>query len=192
MSAGRIALRHWARLLVVAWLWGIPGLAFGRPQVSAGLTTGVAFTESRERNGFFPAYHLGVRADALLLRRSPRDMAFGPYLEVFTAAFVTLEAGGGVAWLVPTGSTGFVFSLGGFGRIGESGGTDWNAGASASAFWGSRSYNFHSTYGLAAGAFAQGRQEFGHGGHPSLIVGIQVDFEYLALPLIALYDAIWH
>ena len=103
-----------------------------------------------------------------------------------TAAFDTFESGGGVAWLVPTGSTAFVFSGGGFARTSRFG---WEPGAAGTLFWGSRSFNFHSAYAVGVGLFAQGRYGLGDGKQADAIVGVQLDLEYLALPFVLVYQA---
>ena len=163
--------------------------AAAHPQITGIATTGLALTDLRAENGPRVAYHLGARLDLLFLRNGPRDMAIGPYVDVVTAAFDTFEGGGGIAWLVPTGSTGFVFSGGGFARTSRFG---WEPGASASIFWGSRSFNFHSSYALAAGLFAQGRYGFGDGKQADVIFGVELDLQYLALPFVFAYEAIAH
>jgi hypothetical protein len=164
------------------------GAADARPQVSSGLTTGLALTDLRADNGPRVAYQLGGRLDLLFGRAAPRDMGLGPYVELTTAAFDTVEAGGGVAWLIPTGSTGFVFSAGGFARSSRFG---VDPGAASTIFWGARSYNFHSSYAIAAGLFVQGRYGLaGTGRQADALVGIQVDLEYFALPFVFAYEAL--
>ena len=160
-----------------------------RPQVTAGATTGAAFTDLRAENAPRLAYHLGGRLDLLFLRDGPRDMAIGPYVDIATAAFDTFEAGAGIAWLVPTGSTAFVFSSGGFGRTSRFG---WEPGVAGTIFWGSRSYNFHSSYAVGVGLFAQGRYGLGDGRQADAIAGLQLDLEYLVLPFVFEYEAIAH
>ena len=162
------------------------------PQLSAGVTTGFALTDLRASNGPRAAYTLGGRFDFLFGRSAPRDMAVGPYLEILTTAFDSIEGGGGVAWLVPTGSTGFVFSAGAFARS-----TGWGVepGGAATIFWGSRSFNYHSAYTVSAGLFAQGR--YGLGGsdiskQADVLFGAQIDLEYVALPFVFAYQAIVH
>jgi hypothetical protein len=116
-------------------------------------------------------------------------MAIGPYVEVLTTGFDTFEGGGGLAWLVPTGSTAFVFSAGGFARTSTFG---QEPGIAATLFWGPRSFNFHSSYGVSAGLFAQGRYGLGDGKQADALVGVQVDLEYFALPFVLAYSAIAH
>jgi hypothetical protein len=160
-------------------------VADATPQLSAAATTGVAFTDLRT-NGPRVAYHLGGRFDALFLRDDPRDMALGPYVDVATAAFDTFEAGGGVEWLIPIDATAFILSAGTFARTSSFG---WEPGAAGTVFWGSRSFNYHSSYALGVGLFAQGRYGFGDGHQADVIGGVQVDLEYLALPFLLVVNA---
>ncbi len=177
-------------LAVWALLSGYPRSAGAHPQVSSGLTTGVAFTDLRAENGPRAAYQLGARLELLYGRSAPPDMAFGPYVEVTTAAFDTFEAGGGVAWLVPTGPTAFVLSGGGFGRKSRFG---FEPGGALGLFWGSRSFNYHSSYAIGAGLFAQGRYGLGgEGRQADVLFGAQIDLEYLALPFLFVYEALSH
>jgi hypothetical protein len=161
--------------------------AGAHPQMSGALTTGAALTDLRFERGPRLAYHLGGRFEALFFRESPRDMGIGPYVDVATHAFDTFEAGGGLSWMVPAGSTAFVFSGGGFGRAA---GFGFEPGVAGTIFWGSRSYNYHSTYGIGLGLFAQGRYGFGDGKQADAILGAQIDLEYLALPFLLAYEAI--
>ncbi len=162
--------------------------AEARPQVTSGVTTGAAFTDLRAANGPRLAYHLGARLDLLFGREGPRDLAVGPYVEILTAAFDTLETGGGAAWLVPTGATAVVFSGGAFARKSRFG---FEPGAAATICWGARGYNYHSTYAVGAGLFAQGRYGLGGDGRQAeAVVGVQIDLEYVVLPFVFVYQAL--
>lgn len=164
------------------------GAAHATPQVSAGLTTGAALTDMRADNGPRLAYHLGGRLDVLLLRDRPNTMALGPYVDVATAAFDTFETGGGLEWLVPAWDTAFIFSGGAFARTSRFG---WEPGVAAGLFWGSRSFNYHSTYSLGLGLFLQGRYGLSNVGQQAdAILGVQIDLQYLALPFLFAYEAI--
>ncbi len=59
-------------------------------------------------------------------------------------------------------------------------------------FFGSRSYNFHSFYGLTAGIFAQTRWVPASPATLDLVFGAQIDAEILALPAIWIFEAIRH
>ena len=162
--------------------------ALAAPQVSAGLTTGAALTDLRAENGPRLAYHLGGRLDLLLLRDRADRMAVGPYVDVATAAFDTFETGGGLEWLVPAGDTAFILSGGGFARTSRFG---WEPGVAGTVFWGSRSFNYHSTYSLGLGLFLQGRYGLSNVGRQAdAILGVQIDLQYLALPFLFAYEAI--
>ncbi len=162
--------------------------ARAEPQVSAGMTTGAALTDMRASNGPRLAYHLGGRLDMLLLRDRAGTMALGPYVDVATAAFDTFETGGGLEWLVPTGDAALILSAGAFARTSRFG---WEPGATGTVFWGSRSFNYHSTYSLGLGLFLQGRYGLsGAGRQADAILGVQIDLQYLALPFLFAYEAI--
>ncbi len=161
--------------------------AAAAPQLSGAVTSGVGLTDLRASNGPRVAYHIGGRFDCLLFRERAGTMAFGPYVDVATEAFDTFQGGGGLEWLVPAGATAFVFSTGGYARMSRFG---VNPGVEATIFWGSRSFNYHSVYGLGVGLFAQGRWGFGDSKQADAIFGAQVDLEYLALPFLFAYEAI--
>lgn len=164
-------------------------VASADPQVSAGLTTGVGLTDLRAANGPRVAYHLGGRLDCLLLRSRANTMALGPYVDIATEAFDTFQGGGGIEWLVPIGEPVLVLSAGGFARTSRFG---VNPGGEATIFFGSRSFNYHSAYGLGVGLFAQGRWGLGEGKQADAIFGAQVDLAYLAFPFIFAYEAVAH
>jgi hypothetical protein len=154
--------------------------ALAAPQASLGMTFG-GVVEDVTSNPARGAVHWGGRADALFLRTRGSDMAVGPYLDVATSSFHDVDAGGGVAWLLPLrDDLPFVISVGGLTRNGE--GRSWAPGLEGTIFWGSRSYNYHSWYGLAAGLFAQTRYLPGAPAQADLVLGIQVDGELLLMP----------
>jgi hypothetical protein len=179
------------RVIVVGAALAAPLLAsrpaVATPQISAGLTTGAALTDLRYGSGPRLAYHLGGRFDVLFLRDRPGTMALGPYIDVATAAFDTLESGGGLEWLLPAGDTAFILSGGAFARTSRFG---LEPGLATTLFWGSRSFNYHSAYSLGVGLFAQGRYGLGDGRQADAIFGVQLDLEYLVLPFLFAYEAI--
>jgi hypothetical protein len=118
-------------------------------------------------------------------------MALGPYVDAGTASFHEFDAGGGIEWLVPTrDELPFVLSAGGFARNGA--GRSWAPGLEGTLFFGSRSYNFHSLYGLAVGVFAQSRWIPSSPASMDLVFGVQLDAELLVLPLVFAYEAVRH
>ena len=182
-----------------SWLWIVicigPALAAaddGAPppvQIAAGLTLGAG--GANLRTDPIPAFHLGARADALFFRKSDRGMALGPYVEVLTVAFETFEAGGGLSWLLPLGEHfPLVLSAGAHARgYWGSNVSGWEPGVHASLFFGSRSLNFSSLYGLAGGLYVEGRWGLGDGHQADLLFGAVLDFELLAMPFILLVNA---
>ena len=164
--------------------------AAGEPQASAGVTVGAVFPGVVGPRGPV-GLHLGGRADVLLLRGGDHDMGVGPYVDVATSEFHDVDVGGGVEWLVPiTEDVPVVASAGVLARNG--GGRSWAPGAEGTLFVGSRSYNFHSWYGLAVGFFAQGRWIPESPATFDVIGGVQIDAELLAMPFLFLYTAITH
>jgi hypothetical protein len=165
-------------------------IARADPQASAGVTLGAAFpgvVGPSER----ATVHLGGRADVLFLRSRERDMALGPYLDVATAGFRNVDAGGGAEWLLPvTEDVPVVLSTGGFVRSGA--GRNWAPGLAGSLFCGSRSYNFHSWYGLAVGVFVQTRWLPESPATLDVVGGVQLDVALLVMPVLFAYTALTH
>ena len=116
-------------------------------------------------------------------------MAIGPYLDVATASFHDVDLGGGAEWLLPVrDDLPLVLSAGAFWRNGDD--RSWSPGMEGTVFFGSRSYNFHSWYGLAAGLFAQSRWIPSSPSTLDLVFGVQIDGELLVLPALLIYEAI--
>jgi hypothetical protein len=174
-----------AALVTTAWA----GVARADPQASAGLTLG--YVDTGLRTDTSGAFHFGGRADVLFLRNRDADGAFGPYADIATASFHTLQAGGGLEWLVPVLDN-FPIVLSGGAFAGKTPDESWEPGLEAGIFFGSRSYNFHSWYGLASGLFVQARYGLGDAREGDIIVGVQLDLALIALPFLFAYEAIAH
>jgi hypothetical protein len=163
--------------------------AWADPQASVGLTIGAAAESVVGPAATAAAFHLGGRGSLLLLRNRGADMAIGPYVDVATENFHDVDLGGGAEWLLPVrDDLPVVLSAGAFLRDGE--GRAWSPGMEGTVFFGSRSYNFHSWYGLAAGIFAQARWVPAAPETMDLVFGLQIDGELLALPWIFIYEAL--
>jgi hypothetical protein len=183
------AARRASVVLAIALLWA-PG-AGADPQASVGLTIGGEVEDAVGPSTASGAFHLGGRASVLFLRNRGADMAIGPYVDVATASFHNVDLGAGAEWLLPVrDDLPLVVSAGAFWRDGDD--RAWSPGMEGTLFFGSRSYNFHSWYGLAAGVFAQGRWIPSSPSTLDLVFGVQIDGEILALPAIFLYEAIRH
>ena len=131
-----------------------------------------------------------MRADVLYGRTRDADGGVGPYASASGAGdwhrgFV----GAGASVLVPVHPyLPLVLSGGPVAQWG--GATGWAPGASVSAFWGSRGYNYHAPYSMAAGVLVEGRRTFGDAGESSVTVAAVVDVSLLALPAVMLWGAL--
>jgi hypothetical protein len=165
------------------------------PQASLGMTVGGEVVDVVGPSKAGGAFHLGGRASVLFLRNRGTDMALGPYLDVATASFHDLDLGGGAEWLIPVrDDLPLVLSAGAFWRAlsREDDSRPSRPGMEGTIFFGSRSYNFHSWYGLAAGLFAQSRWLPASPSTLDLVFGVQIDGELLALPAVFIYEALRH
>jgi hypothetical protein len=153
------------------------------PQTSFGVTFGAALNDAVGPRSLAPAVHLGARGDVLLLRSNPRQMGVGPYVDVATGGFESIDAGAGVSWLLPLlEDVPLVLSGGGFARNGQE--RTWAPGLEGTLFAGSRSFNYHSVYGMALGFFAQSRWIPASPATLDVVLGVQLDLEVLALPVL--------
>lgn len=189
--SARLRAQRQLRALALGGAVGLASLAYARGtwadvQVTSGLTSGVAVTDLRGPGKAGVAAHLGARAELLFGRSGPKTMGIGPYAQLHTVAFRTIEWGGGLSWMFPTWGSGAVLSGGAFARSSVYG---VEPGVAARLFWGSRSYNHFSPYALAVGLFSEGRYGLGDSKQGDVLFGVQLDLEYLALPFLYLYSS---
>ncbi len=164
-------------------------IAHADPQASVGLTAGGVVEDAAGPEATRGAVHLGGRASILFLRNRGNEMAIGPYVDAATAGFRNLDLGGGGEWLLPVrDDLPIVLSAGAFWRAAQD--RSSTPGVESTAFFGSRSYNFHSWYGLAAGVFVQSRWLPAFPAALDLVFGVQIDGEILALPVLLLYESL--
>lgn len=183
--APRVALG--VGLAIALSSWG--GVVEARPQANAGLTLGVAQVGHRDDLLGATHFSLGGRADVLFFRERNADAGFGPYAEMLTTTFSDVQLGGGVSALLPIHEyLPLVASAGGYAR--HAGPYGWEPGLATAVFWGSRSYNFHAAYGLAAGLLLEGRYGLGESKETAIILGAQLDLAVFALPFLIGYEAI--
>jgi hypothetical protein len=183
----RWALRRSAAAALAATL-ACPGLAHAEPQSTAAATLGVAGTGDSHAVWRSTTLHAGLRGDVLFGRSSGRDFGVGPYAELGTVGFRDAELGVGASLLLPVNDTFPVVVSGGvYGRAAEG---SLEPGLAAQLFWGTRSYNFDSSYGMAAGVLVQARYGLGAIGGTAIIVGAQLDLRAASLPFVMLVDAV--
>ena len=175
-------------LAVAFALAASPPAARAEPQTTAALTLGAVGAGARHAVWEATKVHVGLRGDVLLGRSGPRDFGLGPYLEAGTFGFSDLQVGAGASALMPVHDTlPLVVSAGGYARA--AGGTV-EPGLSAALFWGTRSYNFDSSYGMAAGLLVAGRYGLGASGETAILVGAQLDLRAMSLPFVLLADLV--
>jgi hypothetical protein len=166
-----------------------PSSAGADPQANLGLTVGGVLQNALGPGPSSGAFHFGGRGDVLFLRQRGDQMAIGPYIDAATSSLHDFDAGGGLEWLLPIrDDLPLVLSAGALCRNGE--GRSWAPGAEGTVFFGSRSYNFHSWYGLAFGIFAQTRWIPSSPSVADMVFGVQIDGEFLAMPSMLIISAL--
>jgi hypothetical protein len=174
--------------VVVGCLWAGAGTARAEPQGTVGLTIGAAGRGLEHRLWDQTVFHLGLRGDVLFGRKKSSDFGVGPYGEVATHAFDEVQFGTGVSTLLPiTEAFPLVLSAGAYGRYAPVQGLE--PGLAAALFFGTRSYNFHAGYIMAAGLLAQFRYGLGPSGETSIIISAQLDLVAMSLPFQLLINA---
>ncbi|MBK6520580.1 MAG: hypothetical protein IPM79_11940 [Polyangiaceae bacterium] len=165
-----------------------PGAAQADPQGTAAITLGAAGRGYGDDLFHEPAFHVGVRGDVLFGRDDVGDFGIGPYVEGLTHAFDELQVGGGAALLLPViDPLPFVVSVGPYARYAPLVG--FEPGIATSLFFGSRSYNFSSSYVLSLGFITEARVGLGSSRETSFVFALQVDAAFAALPFIFLAEA---
>jgi len=159
--------------------------AYASPEWNAGVITSVCALG--EGGVYFEdlAWCNSLHADVLFGRDRGAEFALGPYLDISTRNFSDLRWGGGASLLVPIiDDFPLVISAGPYVNGLE------NLGLRTALFWGLRSYNFHSNYGMAGGLVLAAENDFGSVADNALMAGVQIDGLWLALPFIFVYEAI--
>jgi hypothetical protein len=161
------------------------GPAAATPQANAAWATGVCGTGAKAELWQETSFCNGLRADVLFGRDRGRDFALGPYAQINTAGFWDARYGAGLSVLVPVSEDfPLVLSLG-------AGGHELDAlQAESWLFWGTRSYNFHGSYSMAAGLLLGASRDLAGDGRSALFAGVQIDGLVLGLPFLLAYEAI--
>jgi len=158
------------------------------PQGNVGLTLGGAAAGARGDITDHAEFHIGMRGDVVFGRQDGWDVGVGPYLEMGSYGLDELQVGGGATLLLPVhDALPLLVSFGAFGRLGDDD-HGLEPGLCGALFWGSRSYNFHAGYVMAAGLLVGYRQVLGGSHESALLVAAQIDLVALGLPLVALIN----
>ncbi len=160
------------------------------PQISSTAVIGVAGNGDRSHLWGSTDFAAGLRGEMLLGRGRDADFGVGPYLEALTTTgFSDVQLGGGATLLVPVHSyLPLTLSAGAFATKTDAWG--WQPGLAGELFWGSHGYNYGSIYALTAGIFAGARYGLGSSRDVSILLGARIDLEFLALPVILVWNAI--
>lgn len=154
-------------------------------QGNSGFQVGIA---GQGRGAFWEEtlFHGGLRGDLLWGRKDPFAWGYGPMLGVSTQHFRDLNLAAGASVLIPVSEYLPVVLQGGpFLRFQK--GT--HPGIFGTLFWGARSFNYHSHYGIAAGLSVEARLGLDSEKERTLIVAAHVDTQALALPVLLLINA---
>lgn len=176
--------------LAVTMTVGVPRHAGAEPQLTTGLTLGVAGHGNRASLWSSTRLEAGLRGELLFGRDKDTAFGVGPYVEALTtASFSDGQVGGGAAVLVPVHPyLPIVLSAGAY--AGHRSPFGWEPGLAGELFWGTHGYNYHSLYALSAGIFAGGRYALGDSKEVILLGGGRLDLELIAIPFIFLWSAI--
>ena len=174
-----------ARRLVLA-----PRAALADPQARVGADGGRRVEDVRGAALSRGAFHLGARGDVLFLRSATAPDGGRPLRRRRDGR--VLQHGRRAA--APRGSSRrsrtfpLVLAAGSVRARRRSSGRGRPAWR-APSFVGSRSYNFHSCYGLAVGFFVQTRWVPDSPPSLDVVIGVQLDVELLALPVLFVFGA---
>ena len=164
------------------------GTAMAEPQANVGVTAGMAGRGTQGDWWGHSGFHLGARGGRAVRPVRERGFRLGAVCGGNDIVRRRL-CRGGVEW--PVAGT-FVLADCAlcWGVCVERTGGGWEPGASGQLFWGSRSYNFHGSYVLAAGLSLQGRYGLGDSEERTIIIAAHLDGEVLSLPLVLLYQVV--
>jgi len=175
---------------MLSLLWAAPAQADWDVQLSSRLQLGGGAWIAEQNPSPWPLLEVGLRADLLAGEATSERVRFGPAFDLRTEGFRTLEVGGGLAVLWPTGQGfGFTTTLGaGWGARPEDRDGAFAMGQIA---FGWRPYNYFSPYAWTAGVYAAGRVQLENERAWEITVGIEFDFELLvAIPILFLVELI--
>jgi hypothetical protein len=174
-----------AALALAATILLVTHGAAADPQWNASLVTGAAGIGRGSDYWQDTDWYNALRADVLFGRSRNADLGIGPYLSIATAGFDDSRFGGGASLQLPVHPYFPIVLSGGAYARQEDG---FHPGASAWLFWGSRSYNFHSSYVMAGGLLVGFERDLDDRRQNTWVIAAQVDGLVLALPFLLGYE----
>ncbi|MDB4929149.1 MAG: uncharacterized protein JWM10_1633 [Myxococcaceae bacterium] len=152
------------------------------PQWTLGLTLGAGarLAPPADREVLVVA---ALRGEATFGPRTPYAWRAGLFGAVGTTDFVTLDLAAGAILHIPvSASLPLLLSAG---AVADAAPTPGRLGVLGRLWWGSRSLNYHSSYGMAAGLWVEGRYRPGEG-TADVLAGVDLDLRVLTLPFVML------
>lgn len=172
--------------LALAATLSIHGTARAEPQWNASALTGVCGRGTGSSYWSDTCWYNGARADVLFGRERYSDLSAGPFVSVTTAGFDDLRVGGGATLLLPiTQYLPLGVSAGAHARSAEG---SFSPGVSGWLFFGSRSFNFHSSYVMAGGLLLGVERDLRDPNQSAVVIAAQIDGLVLALPFVLGYE----
>ena len=168
----------------------------------AGGGTAAADGQLSVRQLFGGGARVGFEGEAMFETGLRSELLFGPArvdawragfaVDLRTSDFVTAEAAGGAALLIPIAS-GFPLVLSGGAGWASRPGDDDGPIALATLAFGYRAYNYHHTYGFALQAYLSGRTWLDREATWEITGGIEIDLAFtLGVPIMFLYTWLAH
>lgn len=158
------------------------------PQWNGSLLTGLGGMGAGGRHFDELAWVNALRGDVLLLRQRNADVGLGPYVDVATAGFRDVRFGGGASLLLPVHPYVPIIVSGGGYAVHSSVG--WRPGVAGWLYVGSRSYNYHSAYGMSGGLMLGYQQNLGDPREHLVVIAAQIDLESFVLGSILVYEVL--
>lgn len=152
------------------------------PQWNLGLSLGAGARRSPTglREGLVT---LAARTDATFGPRTPYAWRAGFFAAVGTTDLAALDVAAGAVLHVPVHPTFPVLvSAGGLLDVAPA---PRGVGVLGRLWWGTRSLNYHASYGMAAGLWVEGRYRPGEG-RADVLGGVDLDLRVLSLPFVLL------
>jgi hypothetical protein len=171
--------------LVALSLAAAPATARAYTQWAAALTLGGGgrLLPEQRREGLVS---LGLRADVLFGPRDPFHARVGPFAAAWSDDFESAVVAVGGSVLLPTSTTTpFVLSVGAMYTLTEV--ERLGLGVLGRVWWGSRSLNYHASYGMSAGLWLEARYT-PDAGTVDVIAGIDGDLAFISLPAVLLWN----
>lgn len=169
-------------VVVFASLALVAPAAGAYPQWNLGLSLGAGahLAPPAERELLITA---ALRTDATFGARTPYAWRAGFFGALGTTDFTTLDlAAGGVLHIPVNPTFPILVSAGAIVDVLPAPG---RVGVLGRLWWGTRSLNYHSSYGMAAGLWVEGRYRPGEG-TADVLAGVDLDLRVLAMPFIVL------